>query len=316
MESRWSLTSRPHPPKQVGLPMQQHPAYGRACKQLGADPFWLEWRSGRQVLGTAQVLRRRWPVFGDFALLSRGPSFDPEVPEDEARAALAELIADLAPTHRGVMATPDRIGGKDPLAGSGMLRMVSAGHIARLSLAPAPEALRAALNPKWRGRLRRAENADLKLGVGPMPPDPGHWLLREEAAQSHTRRYARLPPEFAVAWASRSETLLLTAHQGKTPIAGTLFLIHKPWASYHVAWTSEAGRQLHAHNLLIWRAMLALRERGVTALELGLLDTVKTPGLARFKLCTGAVPVQVGSTWMRSLGSGAVAKLAGLGRAA
>ncbi|ARE42014.1 hypothetical protein RGUI_3873 [Rhodovulum sp. P5] len=316
MEITWSEAQRPKTPKGAPMPMQQHRAYGAACKRIGSQVMWLEGRAGGKPVASAQILRRTWPLFGQFALLSRGPLFAPSVGAADAGRATRDLVAMLAPDHRGVMATPDCIDGRDPLMGQGLLQMVTGGHVARLSLKEPEAALRAALHQKWRNRLKRAEGAGLFLDSGPMPPDPGHWLLREEARQASQRRYARLPPEFAVAWASLGESLLVTASDKSGPVAGMLFLIHAPWASYHLGWTSEDGRRMDAHNLLMWTGMLALKARGLTALELGTLDTVKTPGLARFKLGTGAVPVPLGATWMRSVGSGAVARLAGLRRAA
>lgn len=312
MDFDWTVTHRPKTPKGAPCPMQQHRFYGEACRRMGSTPLWLDWRVGQQVLGSALVLRRKWPLFGKFALLSRGPCFALGVDPEEAALALRALVLQLADDHRGVMATPDLIGGQDPLAGAGLLCMVTGGHVARLSLVPSPATLRAGLHQKWRNRLCRAEAAGLTVEAGPMPPDPYHWLLREEARQARARRYARLPVDFTVGWAIAGETLLMTAQGENGPMAGALFLIHKPWASYHIGWTSDAGRAVHAHNLLIWEAALALRARGVTALDLGTLDTVQTPGLARFKLATGAEAVPLGATWMRAVGSGAVARLSGL----
>jgi lipid II:glycine glycyltransferase (peptidoglycan interpeptide bridge formation enzyme) len=77
-----------------------------------------------------------------------------------------------------------------------------------------------------------------------------------------------------------------------------LFLVHGSTATYHVGWTGDAGRCASAHNLLLWRAMEALQRRGVRRIDLGLLDTVNTPGLARFKLGAGRVPHRLGGTWL------------------
>lgn len=309
MTSHWTESDRPRPPGSTGLPMQQHPAYGATCRALGTETLWLEWREGPRVLGSAQVLSRRWPLLGRFALVSRGPVFAPDVPADAAKQALAALVDGLAHSHRGVMLTPERIDGMDLLERSGLLTMVTAGHVARLSLASDVETLRAGLHQKWRNRLKRAETARLRVTSGSLPDDPGHWLLTAEAAQARTRRYARLPPAFSLAWARNAQTLLMTASDRCGPVAGMLFLIHGPWASYHVGWTSREGRAANAHTLLMWQAILSLRSRGLAALELGTLDTVKTPDLARFKLGTGATPVSLGSTWLRAPGSRAIARL-------
>lgn len=309
MSAQWSLARRPRPPKGSGLPMQQHPAFGRAWHALGTEALWLEWREGKRIRASAQVLRRHWPLVGHFAMLARGPVFAPDVEVDAARRSIPALIDALCAGHRGVIVTPERIEGGDPLDGAGLLRMVTGAHEARLSLAPGLDTLRAQLDPKWRNTLRQAEARAPAIRSGPMPPDPDHWLFRNEAAQARARRYARLPAAFAAAWARHGETLLVEATDATGPVAGMLFLIHLPWASYHIAWTSERGRAARVHHLMLWRAIDALKARGVTALDLGGLDTVTTPGLARFKLGTGAAPVPLGATWMQAPGTRAFACL-------
>ncbi|WYK06320.1 hypothetical protein DWF04_021940 [Cereibacter sphaeroides f. sp. denitrificans] len=51
---------------------------------------------------------------------------------------------------------------------------------------------------------------------------------------------------------------------------------------------------------------------GIEALELGLIDTERTEGIARFKLGTGAAACPLGATWLRAPGTGWVARLARL----
>jgi len=46
------------------------------------------------------------------------------------------------------------------------------------------------------------------------------------------------------------------------------------------------GRQSCAHNLLLWRIMCDLEQKGHTHLDLGRADL--SPGLRRFKIGTGA----------------------------
>ena len=76
-----------------------------------------------------------------------------------------------------------------------------------------------------------------------------------------------------------------------------LFLAHGATALYHFGIADKAGRALNAHNLLLWRAIRALRRMGVDSLDLGGLDTVDNPGIARFKLGTGARVHSRCGTW-------------------
>jgi lipid II:glycine glycyltransferase (peptidoglycan interpeptide bridge formation enzyme) len=77
-----------------------------------------------------------------------------------------------------------------------------------------------------------------------------------------------------------------------------LFLRHGTTATYHIGWTSRDGRAASAHNLILWDACARLAARGVRQLDLGIIDTETAPGLARFKLGTGAQPVRTGGTWL------------------
>ncbi|MGP3698168.1 GNAT family N-acetyltransferase [Rhodobacter sp. NSM] len=298
----------PRPLHEAGLPMQQHPSYAMACRALGSESLWLDWCDDGHVLGWAQILSRRWPLVGRVALLSRGPVFAPDLDRKRTAAAVAGLVAQMSLGHRAVIVTPERTDEAHYMGRAGMVRMMTGAHVARLSLTPDLATLRSCLHRTWRHRLKCAEAAGLEVLHESLPVDPSHWLLQAEADQARKRGYARLPPAFALAWARHGRTLLLSARDGRRPVAGMLFLIHEPWASYHLAWTSEAGRKAHAHNLLLWRGIGMLKDAGLTALEFGTLDTERLEGIARFKLCTGAQPVALGATWMRATGTPLLAR--------
>ncbi len=76
-----------------------------------------------------------------------------------------------------------------------------------------------------------------------------------------------------------------------------LFLRHGTTVSYHIGWTGREGRAASAHNLILDHAAKQFASEGATLMNLGLLDTETAPGLARFKLGSGARPVQTGGTW-------------------
>lgn len=296
------------------VPMQQHPVYGAACERLGTRALGLQLPGG---LGSAIAIQRRWPLFGTFALLSRGPVWSDRMEPLDRRRALQALIEHLGDRHRGVIVTPDRNGGQDPLEGAPLLRLMSPCHMARLTLAGTSADRRARLAGKWRNRLRQAEAAGIAVKDGPLPLDPGHWLLRREAQQARDRGYRRLSAAFTTAWAEaggKDATRLFTAWQRGDILAAMLFLVHGPTASYHIGWSGADGRRVHAHSLLMWHAMEWAAARGLGALDLGTLDTETTPGLARFKLGTGAEAVALGATHIGAPGTRAVAWLFRQGR--
>ncbi|QIE42621.1 GNAT family N-acetyltransferase [Rhodobacteraceae bacterium SC52] len=285
--------------------MQQHPAYALACAALGRRTRWVTLGPPHAPLASALVLSRRWPVFGRAALVSRGPVWHSNLSSQDRRTALLLLLEHLRKDHSFVIMTPDPVAGGDPLEGTDLLPMVTPMTLARLCLSGTPADRRASLHGKWRNRLVRAEAGGLDVTASPLPADTTHWLLQEEAAQSRERRYRRLPPSFAAAWAAASPgtATVFTARIGTDRIAGMLFLRHGSCASYHVGWSNDTARAKNAHNLLMWHAMEYHARQGVTSMDLDLIDTESQPGLARFKLGTGAKPVQLGATRISAPGT-------------
>jgi lipid II:glycine glycyltransferase (peptidoglycan interpeptide bridge formation enzyme) len=78
--------------------------------------------------------------------------------------------------------------------------------------------------------------------------------------------------------------------------AGMAFIRHGTSASYHLAWGSDLARAESVHHLMLTRAAEALFAEGVRWLDLGSLDSERAPGLARFKLGTGAGLRRLGAT--------------------
>ncbi|MDO9499733.1 GNAT family N-acetyltransferase, partial [Falsiroseomonas sp.] len=84
--------------------------------------------------------------------------------------------------------------------------------------------------------------------------------------------------------------------QGGRARAMMCFVRHGDWATYHLGHADAAARAAGAHRVLLWQAALALRAEGVRVLDLGDINTEDAPGLARFKLGTGAELHQLGPT--------------------
>jgi lipid II:glycine glycyltransferase (peptidoglycan interpeptide bridge formation enzyme) len=77
-----------------------------------------------------------------------------------------------------------------------------------------------------------------------------------------------------------------------------MFLIHGEAATYQVGWTSDKGRDLHAHNLILWKGIEALKERGIRMLDLGGVNTIRSAGIARFKMSTGGKVLTLAGTYI------------------
>lgn len=251
-----SLTDSEWDALQPAPPLQQSRSYGDAMALLGAQV-----RRGLLNDVPVQMIARR------------GLRVVHRPPEGVRLAPLAR--------HAGVTVATT--------TGSGILPLVTERYHAEWDLSSPPEALRKALAPKWRGHLNAAHSVIISEGSDATLRN----LLSKDAMQGRARGYRNLGAAFLAVW--RGERLILHVSRKDDMLAAMLFLIHGAAASYLIAWTSPEGRRIEAHRAMLWHAALLLRGRGVTRIDLGPVDA-GNPGLATFKLGTGAKLVNLGPT--------------------
>ncbi len=278
--------SRPLP-----LPLPQSPEFARACEVLGLPVRVIKRVCGADERLRWQVQSRRLPLLGAVELISRGPV-----------AAQPDTLQDwLHGFRRWHGARPLLLNAQglsaDALRRAGFWPVMTPATLALLPLGP-EIAMRAALHQKWRNRLSRTERSG--LDVQRRPPRTGDWVLQAESAQAAQRGYRALPPAFTLAFEAanpRAVQVFEVSDKG-VPLAAAVILRHGPMATWQIGHSTGAGRRSNAMNLALWSAMVWLAGQGHTQLDLGTLDTRNAPGLARFKLGTGAVPHRLGGTWL------------------
>ena len=263
------------------LPLQQHQNFAAALTAYGQPPLILN------EPDTLLVIRRRFAGSVPLAMISRGPVGNDGL--EQIKNALGSTPVILSPDSRCEM-----------LPRSGAVPLMTPATLAEIDLTLSESQRHARLYPKWRNRLTKAQNSSLRVSHGSMPVDPGHWLLRAEALQQSRRGYRGWPTALTLAYAmeNKAQTHLFTAYLRGHPVAAMLFLLHGDGATYHIGHTDDDGRRLSAHTLLLWSAVDWLAQKGHTRLDLGLLDTRNAPGLARFKLGSGATLRRLGGTWL------------------
>jgi len=270
---------------------QQDWAYGEALRRAGARVFrGSVLDPSGEVVAIAQVLARPFALAVTFALCTHGPVWAPGVTAETKADAYRALRRSLpAGWPRLLVFTPDEPAG-DAAGLSRMKRVMTGDATVLVDLSPDEPTLRSALESNWRNKLNKADKSPLRIARGGSKPAQYRWLLQTEEKQRHARGYRSLPGDLVEAWQEargKDSVAVFRADLGKEGVAGMLFLIHGRRATYHIGWTSEAGRDLAAHNSLLWLAMRELKAEGVDVLDLGGVNTQSGAGIARFKFGTG-----------------------------
>jgi hypothetical protein len=262
-------------------------------------------KDGETAIGLVQVLGK--PLLGavHIAEILRGPLWLPDAPAAARQDGLAAIRSAFRLRRRRLLLwmpeMPQSPESNTALRALGMRPMLTGYSSVWLDLSRPLDKIRAALDGKWRNALRHAERSRLKAQIsrGGRAFD---WLLERHDAFRRARRFRAPSPAlvkaFAAATRRKSDVVVATAALGSEFVAGALFLVHGRAATYYVGWSGAEGRQHEAQNLLLWQGIAALQDSGVTALDLGGIDTRRSPGIARFKLGLGGEVFTLAGTWL------------------
>lgn len=272
--------------------LQQDWAYGSSLMMLGVPVLRARIFQEQEPIAQAQFIVRKWGGLGSMALCTRGPVwFKSLTPAEEAKAYLALKKSLPLKGIRFMVVTPEVAEGQ-PHGLSSMRRIMSGMSTVMLDLTPSLEELRAQLDRRWRHRLVGGESSEMTIHRVGTNVGQYRWVLDAEIQQRTDKKLAGLPiPFFDNYVHARKQPaqniLTLRADLGRDRIAAMMFLIHGTAATYQVGWTSEKGRDMHAHNLILWRGIEELKSRGIRMLDLGGVNTIRSAGIARFKMSTG-----------------------------
>jgi hypothetical protein len=282
------------------IPLQQSPAYASSLAKRGRDVLRLVAEDDAPIAGMLLARRR----IGGIPLLAsslRGPLMLSG--GAMSAATIAALIAKSGASWPQCLLLAPELADETTTRAAlreARLRPIMTGQsLAILSLAGTSAERRARLDAKWRNRLVRAEASGLKIEVTRGGASL-EWLLNAHDRLMRRKTFRGLPRDFVmdlVIASARREIFLVTASRGRDSVAGGLFLRHGHSATYVVAAVELDGRSAHAGNLVLWRGIEALADAGVRQLDLGLVDTNRSPQLAHFKLATGAEPLTLCGTW-------------------
>lgn len=287
----------------LGGALQQDWAYGTSLKALGVECHRAEVILNGETVALAQFICRRYGFLVGIALCTRGPLWLKPVSADDRARIYRELKRSLPMSRpRFALFSPDAIDPGDPSLKK-LTRVMTGYSTVLIDLTQTSEQLRAAMEGRWRNRLVAAERSGLDIFQTGANPAQYGWLLEEEQTQRKSKSFYGLPLEFVERYINAraqttKTTLILHAELNQERVAAMLFLIHGSAATYHVGWSNEVGRDTNAHNLLLWRAFEALRERGVRTLDMGGINTRQLAGISRFKIGAGGRVVTYAGTFV------------------
>ena len=288
---------------QAAGPLQQDWAYGSTMLVSGGTVIRAVIQADGVTVGLAQCVVRRFGNLGGVALCTRGPLWLALLSGKDKAHAYRSLRQSLPVKGlRFMFVTPNEPISKD-LGLSPFKRVMTGYATALLDLSPSMEDLRAGLEKRFRHRVGGAEKSELTVHRVGTNVGQYRWLMDAEQQQRDNRGLQGMPLHFVDAYiASRKQpghnVLTLRADIGRDRVAGMMFLLHGQAATYQIGWTSDAGRDAHAHNLLLYKGMEALKERGIRSLDMGGINTGRSAGIARFKISTGAKVVTFAGTYL------------------
>jgi len=283
--------------------LQQDWAYGSSLAMLGVPVLRARVMRDGEQMAQAQFIVRKWWGLGAMALCTRGPVWTRVLLPKEEADVFRSLKKSLPLKGIRFMAVTPEVPFGQPHGLSAMRRIMTGMSTVMLDLSPSTDELRAQLDRRWRNRLVIGENSEMTIHRVGTNTGQYRWLLDVEKKQRADKKLDGLPFQFFDLYVdSRKQPakniLTLRADLGRDRIAAMMFLIHGEAATYQVGWTSDKGRDLHAHNLILWKGIEELRSRGVRMLDLGGVNTIRSAGIARFKMSTGGKVLTLAGTYI------------------
>ena len=182
-----------------------------------------------------------------------------------------------------------------------------------LGLEKPDDVLRAGLAQKWRNSLNQAERSAIEVETGTDDPLFARFLALHADFMDDKGFRSTVTADLLSALRHELPTgqgipVLLATQDGET-LGWVLLARHGGTAEYLAGGTTEAGRRLNAGQLLLWRAVLAMKEAGAERFDLGGMDPDLTPpGIYRFKRGLGGTPYRLAPE-LEALGGGPLGRL-------
>lgn len=270
------------------LPLWQTDEWAKTLRQLGRDAA-IEPLAG---LGQVLVVSRKFGPFGTIRFASRGPIWTPTASVDDQIEALRSAKLDVVNPE-----APNA----DVMRAAGFAQIIRSKQVAKLQTFDDVEDQLKHANGKWRNAVRQGIRKKLWVSHDPFNERQHSWIFHSDRRQQRKKGFRTLPPLLTntYAIANPGHVVISQMWQGNAVIAAMVFLRHGMSATYHIGWTSDAGRKARAHHVILTSAAQELHRKGVAEIDLGIFNPAQPPGLARFKKGSGATVHNLGGTWVK-----------------
>ena len=257
------------------------------------------WRISRVVcsingkpIALAQLLVRK--IFGSITVsrLSRGPLFFDNSSSFDISLVWQKISESYSLRKLHILSiSPEIMVGNSPIHAHGLATLMRVSPVgtesATLNLNQDISTLRQNLEQKWRNQLAMSERSGTHVKYSTDETD-FDWFEEVYEALRREKDFYGIP---SVLFQNISKTFLRTAnahlfignYEGEK-IAAVLMVTHGTTATYLAGWNGAEGRKLNVNNLLLWEASLRLKEMGFGKLDLGGIDILNTPTIAKFKM--------------------------------
>ncbi|MEM7568501.1 MAG: peptidoglycan bridge formation glycyltransferase FemA/FemB family protein [Pseudomonadota bacterium] len=266
-------------------PAYQH-GFGYAHVQAakGAQPQFWSVKHGASVCAQGVVFVYRFGPLQAF-VLPAGLAVAEGAEEAQAYQALVQSLERTRLSVTALSAPPGALERKPAMTG---------GVDAVWQLGESPDIVRTQMRQKWRNSLNKAAHQSLEIEHASPKSAAMTWLEMQEGAQRSRKNYKMLAPTLARDIANapgRTSAFCIAAKGAGQYVAAASFVCFGSAATYYASVTLPSGRRMCAQHAILHEAACQALKAGIQKINLGLIDTHRSPGLARFKLGTGAIAV-------------------------
>lgn len=240
-----------------------------------------------------QVLTKTFAGFLTLNRVNRGPLFLIQVDDSIKLEIIKQLTKELSKKTFGkvFIFTPELIfsGRSMRLLFESKIRQIQpiSWQSAFLNLSLSEKMLRDSLHGKWRNMLVFAEKQKMQI-YQKNDQKTYENLLRNYIVMMAQRKAGNVSYKLYLSLykelkKSSCPLIIFVACEEDNIMSGIVIVPHGVSATYLLGWSNESGRKIRANYILLWKAILYLKQQGFLWFDLGGVDNLSVPSITAFK---------------------------------